>query len=387
MGSLCSLILPKVDLHDVNIRDVQQRFKLTAHEMQVLQSKFNAIDRDKSGFVDFQAFFDFIQEPSKELLGMVFKLLTNLPEAEFDFPSWCTGVIGFCMLTPDEMIRVVYTLHDVDKNGFLDISEVTILLENMHRENAIYPSMLTTSIVQNYILGDGKLDFEEFQHACKTHPMLLWPIFRTQYRMRKNLLGQKFFDSIDRRLPETYTEDPTKKGGKRLTEFEALKELVDLYCCTFCGCYSSGKVIHCEVEAGEKVIAFQRALGEFDPDPELVQYQKELEEKRKRHEKALKEKKEDDANSSSNEESVIEEVVINKDGDDFGETDEHKAQMQKLRDLMNERKEKKRETRKQNPRYFNQDHFDSEWYDYSDEIRDLGDLSVEYDEHPDSRKV
>ena len=48
---------------------------------------------------------------------------------------------------------------------------------------------------------------------------------------------------------------------------------------------------------------------------------------------------------------------------------------------------KQREERKRNPMYIDQDHFDSEWYDYSDEIEDLGDMSVEHDEYPDSRKI
>ena len=52
-----------------------------------------------------------------------------------------------------------------------------------------------------------------------------------------------------------------------------------------------------------------------------------------------------------------------------------------------EKKEKEREERRHNPRYLDQDHFDSEWYDYSDELKDLGDLSVAGDEFKDSRKL
>jgi len=321
-----------------------------------------------------------------QLLTIVFKLITQVPEKEFDFPSWCTAILGFCTLTHDELVRSMYFLHDVDKNGFLDISELTVLLENMHQENEIFPSQLTASIVQHYILEDGKMDFEEFKHACQTHPMILWPLFRIQHRMRRNLLGRKFWEKIDGRLEDIYKEDLSKKGGLPPSEFAQLKEFVDVYICTFCGCYDKDAVIQSEIEAGEKDIAFQRALGEFDPDPELVRYREELEEKRKRHIKEAKGGGPTSEDSSEAEESVSE-VVIKEDDDEYGETSEHKAQLEATKGLVQEKKDKDREARRINPKYYDQDHFDSEWYDYSDEIRDLGELSVDYDEHPDSRKI
>lgn len=388
MGSLCSLILPNVDQNQARIVALKERFHLTNMDVQALYKTFKRVDKDHSGVVDFTEFFDFVQEPHKEALSMMFRLMTHShhTEEELDFPAWMQAVIGFCVLTPEEVCDSVYIMHDADRNGFIDIAELTAMLKNLHSENHIYPSQLTASIVKNYILEDGKLDYEEFQRICQTHPMLLWPIYRTQHRMRKKLLGEKLWNRIDSKLDDIYTYNLLEKGGKEPGFVQTVTEKCDLYCCTILGCYDSQKVLQCEVEAGEAAKDYRRALGEFEHPPELVKWeleQKEREERQKKKEKPQVATDEDSSDVSTE----MSEIVIKDDDAEYGQTEEHKKAIAEFQKKLDEKKEKEREERRHNPRYLDQDHFDSEWYDYSDELKDLGDLSVAGDEFKDSRKL
>merc|ERR1712146_623830 len=209
------------------------------------------------------------------------------------------------------------------------------------------------------------------------------PVYRTQNRMRTRLLGKDFWEKVDLRLPDIYRENLSHKGGIPPSDFEIAWDFVDLYCCTIFGCFDSSKIIKAEIDAGQATIAFERALGEFEPDEELVLYQKELEEKRARHAEQYN-RKNPKLQEESDSEEEVKEVEVKDDDEEYGETSEHKAKQEELRGMLEEIKQKKREERKTNPRYLDQDHFDSEWYDYSDEFKDLGELSVDYDEYPDS---
>lgn len=390
MGSLASLVLPTVDTTNVQIQQIQKRFNLDMVDIQQLLKIFNTVDKDNSGLVDFTEFFEFVNEPSRDVLVMIFKLVTHCErdEEELDFPMWMQAVLGFSCLTEEEIEKSIYHLHDVDKNGFLDISELTVMIRNLHAENHIYPSQLTASLVKTYILEDGKLDFEEFRHACLTHPMFLWPVFRTQHRMRMKLLGKDLWQKLNARSRDIYTYNLLEKGpaGDDQGMFDGIRECCDLYCCTFLGYYDRDQMIRAEMEAGEGIQNHRRALGEFEKDPELIRYEQEEKERELRHTK--KEKREcGTSEDSSEEEEIIEEIVVKNDDDEYGETAADIKRREGFNAQLKERKEKQREERKRNPMYIDQDHFDSEWYDYSDEIEDLGDMSVEHDEYPDSRKI
>jgi len=203
------------------------RWKLTDDELQTLFDKFCLIDTDHSGTIEIDEFFSFVHEPRSQFLQAMFDMIvrehtTDRHNDRPDFAAWITALLGCCLSTRTEMIEQVFHMSDANKNGYLELAELQSFLMSIHGENAIFPREIVVALTQQALGKDGHLDFDDFTAAEKAYPMLLWPVFRIQHRMRKKTLGEAFYNRIDHRIAETFFDSThsrhLRKRWKRRTD-------------------------------------------------------------------------------------------------------------------------------------------------------------------------
>lgn len=185
------------------LREVIKKWNLTTQDVRYLHQRFCELDADGSGAVDVDEFFALINEQRTLFLDTMFSLMVG-GRKELDFAMWVHVVFTFCLSTREEMVERVFMVFDKNRDGFIDIGELHNFLVSLHSDNPIFPQEIVTSLTEMCLSQDGRIDFDDLQQADSQHPMLLWPVFRINHRMRKRTLGYSFFQRIDSRLSETW---------------------------------------------------------------------------------------------------------------------------------------------------------------------------------------
>lgn len=216
----------------VELMALMSHWSLAHKDVRYLYAKFRQLDADGSGSIDTDEFFHFLRERRTVFLETMFRMMVPAGTEELDFVTWAHVVFSFCLATRDEMVERVFLMFDKDRDGFIGLSELHAFLVGLHSENPIFPQEIVTSMTETVLRQDGKMDFDDLLKADSEHPMLLWPVFRINNRMRKQTLGTKFFRLIDDRLANTgYAGD-----AKRHSKWRQRYEILALYCCGWGPC-------------------------------------------------------------------------------------------------------------------------------------------------------
>ncbi|TYZ68709.1 hypothetical protein PybrP1_011977 [[Pythium] brassicae (nom. inval.)] len=88
-------------------------------------------------------------------------------------------------------LAVCFNVFDADRNGTIEGTELTHLLEILHEDGQ--PSNLKQALQSFDFDGDGKIDFGEFRQLHALFPSLLYPAFRMQQNMRIHTMGDAWW--------------------------------------------------------------------------------------------------------------------------------------------------------------------------------------------------
>jgi len=201
MGSgLCGSkhVLPPEITKTAELQRLVDRWKVSDEELAFFYAKFKALDIDNGGTVEFDEFFSFLKEPRSRFQDTMFSLLVQ-GQDQLTFPRWLLTVFSFCFATHEEVVEQIFMWYDSQKQGIITLEDLHNFLVSVHGDNSIFPSEVTTQLTLLCAASQGKFDFDEFGRALQKFPMLLWPIFRLQEKMRAMVIGEDLFKRIDAR--------------------------------------------------------------------------------------------------------------------------------------------------------------------------------------------
>eukprot|EP01006_Ploeotia_vitrea_P027618 TRINITY_DN60398_c0_g1_i1.p1 TRINITY_DN60398_c0_g1~~TRINITY_DN60398_c0_g1_i1.p1 ORF type:complete len:364 (+),score=176.02 TRINITY_DN60398_c0_g1_i1:33-1124(+) len=185
------------------LKNTIETWHLTNTEVRYLFRLFQELDEDGSGGIGYDEYFGFLREPRQQFIDTMFQLVVGL-NTTLDFEAWLRTILQFCLATREEIVERVFCLFDTNKNGFIELHELHHLLVSLHSTNSIFSREIVAALTERNLSQGGTLDYDDFVQADSQYPMLLWPVFRFQHRMRKRTLGIAFFKSIEARLEEEY---------------------------------------------------------------------------------------------------------------------------------------------------------------------------------------
>ncbi|TYZ68109.1 hypothetical protein PybrP1_008376, partial [[Pythium] brassicae (nom. inval.)] len=125
-------------------------------DLRTLYKRFSRFDQE-SGTIDRAEFYKSVDEKNSEFGDAIFALI------------------------------VCFNVFDADRNGTIEGTELTHLLEILHEDGQ--PSNLKQALQSFDFDGDGKIDFGEFRQLHALFPSLLYPAFRMQQNMRIHTMG------------------------------------------------------------------------------------------------------------------------------------------------------------------------------------------------------
>lgn len=115
-----------------------QTYQLNAKDVNDLYHCFSKMDRKNEGYIEITNILDFLQETHfsiiypylkgtsifSNLLGL-FKLVEKKEESRIDFFEWLSLTIEYCVMTEDQLIKLIFRI--IDKNSDEIISKKEIL--------------------------------------------------------------------------------------------------------------------------------------------------------------------------------------------------------------------------------------------------------------------
>lgn len=112
-----------VTLHDPRAIEAAQALDLKQWHLRRLRAKFDQIDIDGSGNIDFDEFFEAIGELRSPFTDKLFSLIDIDGSGTIEFDEFVRVLATYCMFSKDEILRFCFECFDVDRSGTIDEKE------------------------------------------------------------------------------------------------------------------------------------------------------------------------------------------------------------------------------------------------------------------------
>ena len=253
---------------------------MTNKDLGKLWARFRKFDKDRSGAIDIDEFYNLINDKRSLFGDSIFELIDIDDNGTLDFSEFLQTLGTYCMFGREDIRKFCYYIFDKDKNGYIEQDELTALIDLLH-ENAQQGNM-RTAMEKFDTNGDGKIDFGEFTVMDKQFPMLLFPAYRLQTRMMQNTLGEAWWKSKqallqgEREKEEEKVAEAKKKEEERLARVKKKEIMRRMGPFQYYVCFWKRAAVQAKIEAKEA----KRAAAK----------KKKLEERAKRREEARKDR-------------------------------------------------------------------------------------------------
>ncbi|KAJ1434657.1 hypothetical protein B484DRAFT_446516 [Ochromonadaceae sp. CCMP2298] len=180
-----------VSLTDPWAVEAAQALDLQQWHLRRLRMRFDKIDLDSSGNIDYDEFFESIGETRSPFTDKLFALIDLDGSGTIEFDEYVRVMATYCMFTKDEILRFCFECFDVDKSGTIDEKEFVELCKCINNASPAFPGNFKKALEEFDVNEDGLIDYGEFGAIDQRYPLVLFPAFRLQDVMQRNSLGER----------------------------------------------------------------------------------------------------------------------------------------------------------------------------------------------------
>lgn len=200
-----------VQLRDPRAIEAAQALDLRQWHLRRLRAKFDQIDIDGSGNIDFDEFFEAIGEIRSPFTDKLFALIDVDKSGTIEFDEFVRVLATYCMFSKDEILRFCFECFDVDRSGTIDEKEFVELCKCVNNASPSFPNNFKNALEQFDVNEDGLIDYSEFVELDRRYPLVLFPAFRLQDMMQRKTLGERVWLQVIQNYQEV----------KRIEEYKA----------------------------------------------------------------------------------------------------------------------------------------------------------------------
>lgn len=144
--------------------------------------RFQAVDKDKSGVIDYTEFCEVLQVDPSPLCEKVFRLYDYDKTGQIDAREFLIAVSNYTGAGKEDKLKFAFMSFDEDGNGVITKSELLKILKSNHMasHDAEVARKADTIMAQADKDGDGVITFDEFVIVSKKFPNILFPSYNTK---------------------------------------------------------------------------------------------------------------------------------------------------------------------------------------------------------------
>ena len=144
---------------------------VTEEELQKLYKNFSKLDKDKSGTLEPQEFFDIPELANNPLVKRVIAVLDKNKDGSISFLEFVQGLNSLSAgSSQEEKLRFAFQIYDINNDGYISNGELFHVLKMMVGSNlndVQLQQLVDRTIIKADKDLDGKISFEEFTDMVK----------------------------------------------------------------------------------------------------------------------------------------------------------------------------------------------------------------------------
>ena len=166
---------------------------LTQSDLNLLFNAFCDIDADDSGVIRSDELFAYLCIESTQFNKKLFAFFDEKQTGYLNFLEFVVVIWNFLTFDSSEFGRFAFFLFDDNNTGTLEVSEIESMMETIHHKT-LKSSPEVRALVQN--INKSKFKADEFMTWTKNHQSLLAPIIALQYNLRRQIIGEFYWQEI-----------------------------------------------------------------------------------------------------------------------------------------------------------------------------------------------
>lgn len=218
MGSFFSktFVVNDISGQGSEVIDIANKLHLKRSDLNAIYTQFCVLDSDNSGEVEVEEFI-IHNEIASDIFGeLVFTLFDQNKSGKLDFQEYVIAVWNYCTLPKDGLARFAFDIFDVDNSGtltFPEIKEAVDMIWGFKGNDRVTLAM--KHLIEN---NNREISGTDFIDIAKHFPILLFPVFEVQDKLRKKCMGEYAWS----RLTNQRYVDFEKKSVFEILGFEVL---------------------------------------------------------------------------------------------------------------------------------------------------------------------
>ena len=173
------------------IEAAKRLMALDDYEVDLWIDEFSKLDTERIGRVKVEHVFNTIGEHMTAVGKAVFTSLEALDdEGYLEFGDFMLSIGTFCFFGQEEVLKFLYTTSDKAKRGVITQADYIDLLNDLHPFDKS-PAKRVLKVMKNR--PDKAMSFEEFVEVNERYPTMMFPHFRLQRAMRRQVRELNYY--------------------------------------------------------------------------------------------------------------------------------------------------------------------------------------------------
>ena len=147
---------------------ISQEIPFSQEELLMLEQRFRRLDKDGSGMLEPNEFFDIPELAQNPLVQRVISVFDKNKDGNISFYEFVTGISKLTEAGSEEdKMRFLFSIYDIEGDGFISNGELFKVLKMMVGNNLSdvqLQQLVDRTIIRADEDFDGKISYEEF---CK----------------------------------------------------------------------------------------------------------------------------------------------------------------------------------------------------------------------------
>eukprot|EP00933_Yihiella_yeosuensis_P071658 TRINITY_DN7988_c2_g1_i1.p1 TRINITY_DN7988_c2_g1~~TRINITY_DN7988_c2_g1_i1.p1 ORF type:complete len:402 (+),score=72.37 TRINITY_DN7988_c2_g1_i1:108-1313(+) len=215
MGGSSSKVPP---LKEKDLRTVLT-YNLTEKTINSVYTLFSQVDVDCNGVWTVTEMYRVLQEPRLSVrapvIDTIFFMGDSHSEGCMSFPDFLVTMTSFCCLSKEEVLQFLFMIIDRDRNGSIDKEELVTFFSYVpagcEEGEPVFPVNNKNALDK---FRGGKwtsLQFDGLAQLCEVFPYVAYPCYHVQEMYRSLILGQAFWEKLDRERVLNHQSDRSKR--------------------------------------------------------------------------------------------------------------------------------------------------------------------------------
>ena len=127
-------------------QNVVEALYLNQADLRLMKGKFKAVDIDGSGEIDYDEFFEMIQEKRSPYADALFSLIDIDGSGSIDFEEMIQVLATYCMYSKEDILNFCFDTFDKDGSGTIDEREFIELCKTVNNAAPMFPGNFANAI-------------------------------------------------------------------------------------------------------------------------------------------------------------------------------------------------------------------------------------------------